>query len=84
LLRATQEALTNVRKHSGARHVDVRLRFDSEMTELEVRDDGRGFDPSGAGGFGLPGMKTRVAHIGGYVDIESAPGRGTVVRVKLP
>jgi signal transduction histidine kinase len=84
LLRATQEALTNVRKHSGAERVEVTLCYGDTGAELVVRDDGRGFDPEQAGGFGLPGMRARAEQVGGSVDVESSPGRGSMVRVRVP
>jgi signal transduction histidine kinase len=83
LLRAAQEALTNIRRHAGATRVDVRLCFDPEGTELVVRDDGQGFDPSRIDGFGLQGMQARARQVGGTVEIHSAPGQGTTVRVRL-
>jgi signal transduction histidine kinase len=84
LLRATQEALTNARKHSGAQRVDVQLCFGPDVTELVVRDDGRGFDPGRVDGFGLPGMRARAHQVGGTAAVQTAPGNGTVVRVRLP
>ncbi len=88
LLRAAQEALTNVRKHSAARAVAVTLAFDEKDTTLTVCDDGRGFAADGVDGadgrFGLHGMRTRVADIDGSLSISSRPGRGTTVRVSVP
>ena len=84
LLRAMQEALANVRRHSGARSVSVRLARDGGGARLEVRDDGSGFDPdAAAAGFGLRGMRARVEQIGGAVAVHSGPG-GTMVRVGVP
>lgn len=85
LLRAAQEALTNVRKHSSARTVTLGLDFDAPDTTLTVCDDGCGFAAdSPAGGFGLPGMRSRVADIDGSLSVSSAPGVGTTVRVSVP
>ncbi len=85
LLRAAQEALTNVRKHSAARVVAVTLDFDLRGTTLTVCDDGRGFTADHTdGGFGLHGMRTRVADIDGSLSISSTPGIGTTVRVSVP
>lgn len=85
LLRAAQEALTNVRKHSAAGKVIVTLDFGEQDTTLTVSDDGRGFaaDSSGSG-FGLDGMRSRVSDIDGFLSVESAPGQGTTVRLAVP
>lgn len=85
LLRAVQEALTNVRRHARASRVLVRLTADQEEARVEVRDDGVGFAPGRAGGgFGLIGMRGRVADVGGDVDVASAPGGGTRVTLRVP
>ena len=84
LLRATQEALSNIRKHAGAHAVHVRLAYDDEATMLEVADDGRGFEPARVDGFGLRGMRTRVEQVGGQLEVASSSGRGTTVRVRVP
>jgi signal transduction histidine kinase len=83
LLRAVQEALSNVRRHAGAGRVVLRLHADPEPV-VEVVDDGVGFDPGTATGFGLDGMRRRVEAAGGRLDVDSAPGRGTRLRVSLP
>jgi two-component system NarL family sensor kinase len=84
-----RELLSNVAKHSGASHVRVTVAADSERIELEVRDDGRGFDPSrvrpgGVRGRGLVGIRERAAALGGRAYVESTPGEGTTVSVHLP
>ena len=85
LLRVCQEALANVRKHAGADKVTVELRYDPEAVLLEVIDDGAGFDPDRVtGGYGLRGMRTRVAEAGGTVTVHSSPGAGTRVCVTVP
>ena len=86
LLRVLQESLTNVRRHAGARRVAVRLAVDADGGSAEVGDDGVGFEPQDAAGsgFGLAGMRGRVAEVGGELDVASAPGRGTRVRVQVP
>jgi len=85
LLRAAQEALTNARKHSSAQTVAVTLDFDEQDTTLTVRDNGCGFAPAATnGGFGLHGMRSRVADIDGSLSVSSAPGAGTTVRVSVP
>jgi signal transduction histidine kinase len=85
LLRATQEALANVRRHSGARTAHVRLAFTAAGAEILVRDDGAGFDPSvTAQGFGLSGLRLRAAQVGGTVTVTSTAGHGTTVRLSVP
>ena len=85
LLRVCQEALANVRKHAGARSAAVRLDYDPGAIRLEVSDDGAGFDPARInGGYGLRGMRTRVAEAGGTLTVRSAPGAGTHVSATVP
>jgi len=82
-----QEALNNALKHAHAKQVRVRLRFGQEDTHLEVQDDGVGFDAASAragGGLGISGMMERTQKLGGRLEIDSAPGRGTMVRVQVP
>ena len=85
LLRVCQEALANVRKHADARSAAVRLDYDPDAIRLEVSDDGAGFDPARVnGGYGLRGMRTRVAEAGGTLTVRSAPGAGTHVSAMVP
>ncbi|MGH3120126.1 MAG: sensor histidine kinase [Streptosporangiaceae bacterium] len=85
LLRVGQEALANVRQHARARQVQVRLRYGEGQVGLEVTDDGAGFDPGQpGGGYGLPGMRARVAEAGGRLQVRSSPGCGTTVSVVVP
>ncbi|MEO6857290.1 MAG: GAF domain-containing sensor histidine kinase [Solirubrobacteraceae bacterium] len=85
LYRAVQEALTNVAKHSSARHVEVAVRSSEHGIEATVRDDGAGFDVgSPTGGFGLLGLRERALLAGGEVEVRSAPGAGTSVRFVVP
>jgi PAS domain S-box-containing protein len=85
LLRILQEALANVRRHSAARSVEVRLWTDDEAVLLEVADDGRGFDPGTASaGVGLSAMRERVEELGGEIEVSSRPGEGTKVAVRVP
>jgi signal transduction histidine kinase len=86
LLRSLQETLANVRKHAGAVHVAVSVAVEPDgAARLDVRDDGRGFDPGRSRtGFGLDGMVDRLALAGGTVQVVSAPGEGTLVEVRLP
>lgn len=83
--RIAQEALTNADRHAGARNVLVRVWSRKGRLQIEVRDDGCGFDPGVTnGGFGLAGIRERVQLAGGTVKVEAAPGRGTSVRALLP
>lgn len=91
LYRISQEALTNVFKHSGASNTNVVLEARRNEIVLVVEDNGVGFDlekvrPHRASGrgFGLVGMRERAAIIGGKVELESAPGKGTTVFVSVP
>jgi signal transduction histidine kinase len=85
LLRVCQEALANVRKHANARSAGVLLGYHQDAVRLEVRDDGAGFDPDHVtGGYGLRGMRTRVAEVGGTLTVHSSPGAGTQVSATVP
>lgn len=86
LLRIAREAVSNATRHGGARSIAVRVRADGHL-DVRIRDDGRGFDPSAVGaldGMGLAGMEERARVLGGAMRLESAPGRGTEVRLRLP
>jgi PAS domain S-box-containing protein len=83
LLRVLQEALTNARRHSGARNIEVRLGTEGRAVVAEVVDDGRGFDPgSRRTGIGLSAMRERVEALGGEFAVQSSPGEGTKVTVR--
>jgi signal transduction histidine kinase len=95
LLRTAQEALANVERHSGAHRVALVLRYEPHAARLEVRDDGRGFDPAVAAatatqhaletnGFGLVAMRERIESLSGDLVVESSPGHGTAVRAAVP
>jgi signal transduction histidine kinase len=91
LLRICQEALNNVRKYSGAHLVSIRTTFDRNRVLLIIRDYGYGFDqlpnPSGSingNGQGLSIMQERAESVGGNVQIDSMPGRGTDVKISIP
>ncbi len=92
LYRIAQEALTNVFKHAHAKCVEVRLEYRAGHLRLVVKDDGRGFlvepgsnaGPGPLGRLGLVGIRERASLVGGAVLIESAPGSGTTVFVKIP
>jgi two-component system sensor histidine kinase UhpB len=91
LFAAARELLRNVAEHSGVREATLRIVYGPSCVTLEVEDAGRGFDtrtlarlPSAREGFGLFGMTERVRDFGGEVDVASAPGLGTRVRLSLP
>jgi len=75
--RIIQEALTNARRHSGAKRISVSLRMDGPDLIAEVADDGVGFEPEALPGVGLGSMRERAAIIGGDLEIESQKERGT-------
>ena len=84
MLRIIREALTNARRHSGALNVIVTLKVEEEDMVAEVSDDGRGLGPGAAPGVGLKSMRERAAILGGKLEIESAVGQGTRVRLRVP
>jgi signal transduction histidine kinase len=84
LLRAAQEALTNVRRHAGATEAAVLLAYAPGSVRLVVRDDGRGFDPAAADGYGLPGMRSRAEQVDGTLTVRSDPAVGTTIEVEVP
>ncbi len=83
--RLVQEALTNVSKHSMAKRADLTVRTSRGAIEIEIHDDGVGFEPPLVReGFGLVGMRERAALLGGTLDVESTRGSGTRVRAEIP
>jgi signal transduction histidine kinase len=88
LYRIAQEALNNIAKHAHASHVEIILERRGDQVTLIVEDDGVGFDPGGTDadrrGFGLLGMQERAALVGATLEIESAPGEGTTIFVRMP
>lgn len=85
LLRVVQEALNNARRHSGASNIQVITNVvgdHEDQAVVEVVDDGRGFEPGTASGVGFRSMRERAATVGGTLEMESAPGQGTCVRVR--
>ena len=90
LLRTAQEALANVAKHAGAARVGLTLSYMEDLVTLDVRDDGAGFDPdlprevTEHGGFGLAGMRERLARVAGTLVVESEPGAGTAISACVP
>ncbi|HZS01067.1 MAG TPA: sensor histidine kinase [Chloroflexota bacterium] len=89
LIRIFQAALANVQRHSRARRVRVDLRVNAEGTQLQIEDDGVGFQPSQVPQrptehYGLAMMRERAESLGGRVEVTSAPGQGTRLRVWVP
>ena len=85
LYRITQEALTNARKHGGAHRAQIEIQAYDDYVHLTVYDDGHGFDPdTKTDGFGLHSMRERAELLGGTLQINSTPGRGTEITVDLP
>ncbi|HZG68170.1 MAG TPA: GAF domain-containing sensor histidine kinase, partial [Herpetosiphonaceae bacterium] len=84
LYRVTQEALNNIVKHAQARHVQVTLQLTPDAATVEVRDDGRGFDPAAVppDHFGLAIMRERMAAVGGTATVVSQPGQGSTLTAR--
>ena len=93
IYRMLQEALSNVNKHADAQNVAINLTISEDSILLSISDDGRGFDPEGLktrkfdklkGGFGLEGIRERIELVRGVMKIDSAPGKGTILTLKIP
>ena len=85
LFRVAQEALTNVGRHAKATKVRLTLTDLDDMLLLDVADDGVGFDADAdTTGYGLVGMRHRLAGVGGALTVESAPGYGTTLNAAVP
>jgi signal transduction histidine kinase len=88
LLRAAEEALANAAKHARATRVTLTLSWLGDAVALDVDDDGVGFAdvpaPREHSGFGLPGLRERLAAVGGRLEVESAPGEGTTLMAQVP
>ncbi|GLZ14086.1 histidine kinase [Actinomadura sp. NBRC 104425] len=83
LLRIAQEALANATRHAHANRIGVTLSYMDDEVTLDIRDDGRGFTRPSRG-FGLTAMRERAERVAGTLEIESEPGRGTAVSVRVP
>jgi two-component system nitrate/nitrite sensor histidine kinase NarX len=86
VLNIAREALNNIAHHAQAQRVTMQLGQERDRFSILIEDDGQGFDPSQAtasGHFGLQIMRARAAHIGGQLEVESAPGKGTRVRLNF-
>ena len=87
LFRIAQEALTNVARHSGAKHVHMKLETRGEEVCLSIEDDGRGLPAAAAAngqGMGMIGMRARARSAGGDVSVRSRPGEGVLIEVRAP
>ena len=85
--RIAQEAMGNAVTHGAAQHVDVRLARSNGLVVLTVTDDGQGFDANRVGGvrgLGLINMRERARQLNGTFELDSAPRRGTTVKVTIP
>jgi signal transduction histidine kinase len=83
LLRAVQESLTNTRRHANATEARITLAYDASPVRATVTDNGTGFDPSTSFGSGLSGMRSRLASVGGRLEVTSSPVHGTTIEVSL-
>ncbi|HZL56516.1 MAG TPA: sensor histidine kinase [Bryobacteraceae bacterium] len=84
IYRVVQETIHNCEQHANARTIRVTMRVHANSLALSVQDDGRGFDSAAVRGMGLLGMQERITNLAGTFHIESEPGRGTLVMVRLP
>jgi len=91
LYRFVQEGVTNILKHAEAHAVNLEIRLEGDQVFAELRDDGRGFDPdvmqnekNKASGYGLTGLADRISLVRGTFSVESAPGKGTVLKASMP
>jgi signal transduction histidine kinase len=79
-----KESVTNIARHSGATQAQVEVTLDNRTLSLRVFDNGHGFDPARVeDGNGLDSMRRRVATLGGFLDILSSSGAGTIVTLKI-
>jgi signal transduction histidine kinase len=86
LFRISQEALTNIARHAGAKHVQIKLVSRGAEIRLSIQDDGRGLAaaPATNGGLGLIGMRARARSAGGDTSVSSRPGQGVLIEVRIP
>jgi signal transduction histidine kinase len=85
--RIVQEAMTNVARHSNASRMEIRLRRRPRELLVDIRDDGRGIalqEIADSRSLGLVGMRERARGIGGELEVEGTPGRGTIVSLRVP
>lgn len=86
MVRSVQEAFNNIMKHSGAEEVSVRFSRDNDKLKVEIEDNGKGFDLIGqkGQGYGLMNMAKRMEGLGGTLEINSSPGKGTRLEMVIP
>jgi signal transduction histidine kinase/HAMP domain-containing protein len=91
LFRVMQEAINNIARHAAARNVDIQLELDEDTAVVSIRDDGIGFDltelsvsSNSARGLGLVGIRERIELLGGELDINTFPGSGTHIHIRVP
>ncbi len=88
IVRTVAESLTNIARHAAARHGHIRFLTDDKLFTVEITDDGIGFDPAldpdRAGHYGLTGLRERAAQAGGSLELESAAGKGSTLRMRIP
>lgn len=84
LLRVTQEALNNIKKHARAKNINITLSYMSDLIALDIVDDGISFDVNNKNGFGLKSMRERVEYFHGTLVIESTKNNGTAIAVSIP
>jgi signal transduction histidine kinase len=91
LFRIVQEALRNIAKHAKATRAEVEIKFDESKISVTISDNGKGFEPpenlgalTPTGKLGLAGMQERVQLLGGTLNLESRPGKGTEISVEAP
>ena len=86
IFRVVQELLTNIVKHSSATNVEIELIADKNMIFLSVEDNGKGFDSGSVSGngIGLSNIKARINLLGGTINYDTQPGKGTVVFINIP
>ena len=84
IYRLVQEALQNAATHAHAKTAKVTVKSDPQQVEVEISDDGIGFQPERTRGMGILGMEERVRQFGGSFDLTSSPGKGATVHAVLP
>ena len=84
IYRLVQEALHNSSRHGSPQSIRIRVRQEADCLRLSIQDDGKGFSVQEQKGMGLIGMQERVANLGGLFEVDSAPGRGTLLSAALP
>jgi PAS domain S-box-containing protein len=91
LFQVTREIFVNIVKHAQARNVQVNLHYVESQVQIEVKDDGKGFDikniysnPDKSNCFGLFSIFERIQYMGGYVNIKTQPGNGTFITLRMP